>query len=99
MEEEDNFVFPEKSMDFSPKVNFPDSGVSSKFKHRKNVVLPEPEGPIITAVLPFSMDKLIPLRTSNSPYRLDTFSTEIIYLPPHYLATPFSYRCSSFDCR
>ena len=40
---------------------------SSLFKERKNVDLPEPEGPIITTTSPSSTDKLNPFNTSFLP--------------------------------
>ena len=49
------------------KMTWPLVGFSSRFRQRKKVLLPEPDGPITVMTFPFSMTALMSLRTSLSP--------------------------------
>ena len=59
-------ILDEDAISTPLKMIFPDVGSSIQFRHRKNVLFPEPEGPITATISPFSTLKLIPLRTSRS---------------------------------
>ena len=48
----------------SPIFTFPFSGTSKRFKHLSKVDFPDPEGPIIETVSPYSIEKEIPFKTS-----------------------------------
>ena len=52
---------------FPSNSTLPPVGVSNKFRQRKKVLLPLPEGPIITTTSPASISKSIPLSTSFFP--------------------------------
>lgn len=46
----------------------PSEGSSKRFKQRKNVLFPEPEGPMIQTTSPSLMDTLMSFNTVLSPY-------------------------------
>ena len=58
----------------------PPVGVSRRFRQRKNVLLPVPEGPMTDITSPFLISALISFSTSRSPKCLDRFFTTIISL-------------------
>ena len=49
---------------FPSKITFPFDGVSNKFIHLNNVLLPLPDGPIIATTSPLLISKFISLSTS-----------------------------------
>ena len=64
----------------------PELGISKKFRQRRRVVLPPPEGPITDMVSPLSMEKLIPLRTcSSSKLLYKSFTSSSAMSSPHTL--------------
>ena len=56
----------------------PSSAVSKKFKHRRSVVFPLPEEPIITTTSPLSISKFMPFSTSCAPNDFFRFLTSRI---------------------
>ena len=50
-------------IDFPSKVISPEVGFSKRFKHLKNVLFPEPDGPISTKTSPFLICSSIPFKT------------------------------------
>ena len=71
---------------------FPPVGLSNILRHRKNVLLPEPEGPTITIFSPSLISQEIPFKISLSPYDFFKFSTRNILAQP-----PF--KISKKDCK
>src|SRR5665647_946077 len=57
-------------------------GSSKRLRQRRNVLLPEPEGPITQTTSPFSTEALTPLSTSSSPKYLCRSITLITSLQP-----------------
>ena len=55
----------------------PDVGSSIQLRHLKNVLLPEPEGPITTTLSPWLIVISIPFKTSFSPNYLCKSMTSI----------------------
>ena len=52
-------------------------GVSNKFKHLKNVLFPDPDGPITQTHSPLSIWQSMPFNTSRDPKYLCKFLTSI----------------------
>src|SRR5690606_12057724 len=68
----------EQSAVCSSIVTEPEVGVSNVLRQRRNVVLPEPDGPITTIAWPFWTSASMPFNTSRSPNFLCKFLIEII---------------------
>ena len=49
------------------KKDFPLSGISSRFRQRRKVLLPPPDGPMMETTSPLEMCSLTPLSTWSSP--------------------------------
>lgn len=60
----------------------PCSGNSKAFRQRRNVVLPEPEGPNMTTILPFLIFKFLHIKTVVLLNDLRIFCTVIIIVHP-----------------
>ena len=54
-------------MSWPLKKTFPPSGISSRFRQRKNVDFPPPLGPMMDTTSPRRISVVIPLRTSSLP--------------------------------
>ena len=54
-------------MSWSLKKTFPPSGISNRFRQRKNVDFPPPLGPMMDTTSPRRISVVIPLRTSSLP--------------------------------
>lgn len=78
---------------FLPLISMvPELGVSSKFKQRRKVDLPEPDGPMIATTSPFWMLVVISLNTRLFPNFFDKACTSITKLQ-----SPFDHAPN--DCK
>ena len=66
------------------KVMVPALGVSSRFRHRRNVDLPEPEGPMTTTFSPGQMCWEMLSSTKWLPKDLERFLTSITFPQPPF---------------
>src|SRR5665647_161482 len=64
--------------------------VSRWLRQRRNVLLPEPDGPMTTTTPPSGTCRLIPLKTSSLPNRLQTLWASTMGVTTHLLLPPAS---------
>jgi hypothetical protein len=72
------------AVDSPPTLIEPDDGRIRRFTIRSEVVFPHPDGPTSTVNFPVGAENVSPSTAATpSPYRLDTFSKEIIVILPY----------------
>jgi len=84
----------EKAMGSPATVIPPSSGTSSRLRQRRNVLLPEPDEPMIAITSPVRASSEMPRSTSSAPNRL-RIALAAMAVPSCRTCAPPRYRCRS----